>query len=151
MRIRPADWLRLTIPNPSDQTQTRWPNHPLWDAISGVYAVPLDQPCLKRFTPARLPFEERLYEQGLGHVSSFMASKGIQDWGEGIGEYLTHAKFHFDMKGRRTGGGFYSYLERKLRLKGRQYNTIKNKAKDGSEEAELTKQVAAYLKAKDRE
>lgn len=146
-----VDWLRLTIPNPSDQTQTRWPNYPLWDAISGVYAVPVDQPYLKRFTPARLPFEERLYEQGLGQVSSFMASRGIEDWGEGIGEYLTHTKLHFDTKGRHTGGGFYSYLDRKLRLKGLQYNTIKNKAKDGSEEAELAKQVAAYLKAKDGE
>jgi len=146
-----VDWLRLTIPNPLDQTQTRWPNHPLWDAISGVYAVPLDQPSLKRFTPARLPFMERLYEQGLGHVSSFMASRGIEDWGEGIGEYLTHTKLHFDIKGKRAGGGFYSYLDRKLRLKGRQYNTIKNKAKDGSEDAELAKQVAAYVKAKDGE
>ncbi|MGH9425851.1 MAG: hypothetical protein ACRD2L_06035, partial [Terriglobia bacterium] len=145
------DWLRLTIPNPSDQTQTRWPNHPLWDAISSVYSVSLDQPRLKRFKPARLPFEDRLYEQGVGQVSSFMAARGIEDWGEGIGEYLAHAKLHFDMKERRTKGGFYSYLERKLRAKGRSYNTIKNKAKDGSEEAELAKQVAAYLKAKDGE
>jgi len=26
-----TEWLRLTIPNPDDQTRSRWPLHPLWD------------------------------------------------------------------------------------------------------------------------
>ncbi|MDP2242176.1 MAG: hypothetical protein Q8K18_18720 [Burkholderiales bacterium] len=143
------DWLRLTIPSVTDLTKSRWPNHPLWDAISGIYAIPIDQPKLKRFTPARLPYDPRLFQQGLGYVSAYMASKGIEDWGEGLGEFLANMKLHFDIKGRKTKTGFFHQLEEKLRAKGRLYNTIRNRAKDGSEEAEIAKRAEAYRKAKD--
>jgi hypothetical protein len=31
-----TEWLRLTIPNPDDQTRARWPLHPLWGYLSSV-------------------------------------------------------------------------------------------------------------------
>ena len=113
--------------------------------------MPVEQPRLKRFSPARLPREEFLYEQGLGYVSSFMASKGIHDWGEGLGEYITGMRHHFDIKGRRARAGFNSQLDKKVKLKGRRYNTIRNHAKDGSDEAEIAKRAEAYRRAKDGE
>jgi len=143
------DWLRLTIPSATDSTQTRWPNHALWDGISASFLVSSDQPRLKRFSPARLPRDERLYEQGLGYVSSFMASRGIGDWGEGLGEYLHGMKHHFDGKERKSKKGFYGHLDEKVRGKGRRYNTIRNRPKDGSDEAEIAKRAKAYRRAKD--
>lgn len=116
------DWLRLSIPNPNDSKRDRWPNHPLWDAIASVYALQLDQPRLKRFRPARLPADERLFVHGLGGLTSFMASRGIEDFGEGLGEFLTQAKeFHAS-----KGEPFHSYVERKVKAKARKYNTIEN-------------------------
>lgn len=116
------DWLRLSIPNPNDAKRDRWPNHPLWDAIASVYALQLDQPRLKRFRPARLPADERLFVYGLGGLTSFMASRGIEDFGEGLGEYLAQAKeFHAS-----KGEPFHSYVGRKVKAKARKYNTIEN-------------------------
>lgn len=116
------DWLRLSIPNPNDTKRDRWPNHPLWDAIASVYALQLDQPCLKRFRPARLPADERLFVHGLGGLTSFMASRGIEDFGEGLGEYLAQAtEFHAT-----KGEPFKSYVGRKVKAKARKYNTIEN-------------------------
>ena len=116
------DWLRLSIPNLNDTKRDRWPNHPLWDAIASVYALPLDQPRLQRFRPARLPADERLFVHGLGGLTSFMASRGIEDFGEGLGEYLAQAKeFHAS-----KGEPFHNYVGRKVKAKARKYNTIDN-------------------------
>ena len=120
------DWLRLSIPNPSDSKRDLWPNHPLWDAIAGIYVLQLDQPRLQRFRPARLPADERLFVHGLGGFTSFMASRGIEDFGEGLGEYLAQAKeFHAS-----KGEPFHSYVGRKVKAKARKYNTIHNNQKN---------------------
>ena len=108
--------------NPNDTKRDRWPNHPLWDAIASAYALQLDQPRLKRFRPARLPADERLFVHGLGGLTSFMASRGIEDFGEGLGEYLTQAKEFHPSKGE----PFSSYVGRKVKAKARKYNTIEN-------------------------
>ncbi|MGD9787478.1 MAG: hypothetical protein AB7U30_05930 [Sulfuricellaceae bacterium] len=137
------DWLRLSIPNPNDKTRSRWPNHPLWDALSGVYFRELDQPRLTRFRPQRLPQDERLFVHGLGGLTSFMASKGIEDLGEGWGEYMVHSKEHFTLKGESIEG----YVLRKVKAKARKFNTLDNRVEIDAQEAE--KGAEAYRQAKD--
>ncbi len=140
-----ADWLRLSIPNPADSKRDRWPNHPLWDAIAGVYAQALDQPRLHRFRPARLPADERLFVHGLGGLTSFMASRGIEDFGEGLGEYLQQAQeFH-----RAKGEPFLEYVGRKVKAKGRRYNTIDNQKNLASASEQLAQEAEAYRREKD--
>lgn len=139
------DWLRLSIPNPSDTKRDRWPNQPLWDAIAGVYALPLDQPRLQRFRPARLPADERLFVHGLGGLTSFMASRGIEDFGEGLGEYLAQAtEFHAS-----KGEPFHSYVGRKIKAKARKYNTIENQKNMVGAARELKEAAEAYQREKD--
>jgi hypothetical protein len=139
------DWLRLSIPNPNDTKRDRWPNHPLWDAIASVYALQLDQPRLKRFRPARLPADERLFVHGLGGLTSFMASRGIEDFGEGLGEYLAQAKeFHAS-----KGEPFHSYVGRKVKAKARKYNTIENQKNMIGASRRLQEEAEAYQQAKD--
>jgi len=142
------DWLRLSIPNPNDTKRDRWPNHPLWDAIARVYALQLDQPHLKRFRPARLPADERLFVHGLGGLTSFMASRGIEDFGEGLGEYLAQAtEFHAT-----KGEPFKSYVGRKVKAKARKYNTIHNNQKNMEEASRLlAEEVEALKRPKDDE
>lgn len=142
------DWLRLSIPNPNDTKRERWPNHGLWDAIAGVYSLPLDQPCLKRFRPTRLPADERLFLHGLGGFTSFMASRGIEDFGEGLGEYLVQAKEFHAAKGE----PFQDYVGRKVKAKGRKYNTIHNNQKNMDEASiRLAEEVEALNRPKDDE
>ena len=139
------DWLRLSIPNPNDAKRDRWPNHPLWNAIASVYALQLDQPYLKRFRPARLPADERLFVHGLGGLTSFMASRGIEDFGEGLGEYLAQAKeFHAS-----KGEPFHSYVGRKVKAKARKYNTIENQKNMVGASRRLQEEAEAYQQAKD--
>ena len=131
------DWLRLSIPNLNDTKRDRWPNHPLWDAIASVYALQLDQPSLKCFRPARLPADERLFIHGLDGLTSFIASRGIEDFGEGLGEYLAQAtEFH-----RNKGESFKSYVGRKVKAKARKYNTIKNEESIVSTSRKLQEEI----------
>ncbi|TAJ76776.1 MAG: hypothetical protein EPO42_11710 [Gallionellaceae bacterium] len=139
------DWLRLSIPNPNDSKRDRWPNHPLWDAIADVYALPIDQPRLQRFRPARLPADDRLFVHGLGGLTSFMASRGIEDFGEGLGEYLHQAtQFHAS-----KGEPFHSYVERKVKAKNRKYNTINNQKNMVGASRRLQEEADAYQREKD--
>ena len=139
------DWLRLSIPNPADSKRDRWPNHPLWDAIASVYALQLDQPPLKRFRPARLPADERLFVHGLGGLTSFMASRGIEDFGEGLGEFLHQAQeFHAS-----KGEPFFSYVGRKVKAKARKYNTIENQKNMVDAARRLANEAEAYRREKD--
>ena len=121
-RYLTEDWLRLAIPNSNDATRTRWPTHPVWQAISQAYDLSSDQPRLKRFHPQRLPRDDWMMVNGLGGLTSFMASRGIEDFGEGLGEYLHQAKqFH-----KINGGDFHAYIDRKVKAKARKYNTLDN-------------------------
>ena len=114
------DWLRLTLPNPNDATRTRWITHPVWQALS--QAMPTDQPRLTRFRPQRLPREDWMLVNGLGGLTSFMASRGIEDFGEGLGEYLHRAKEYHQEQGR----DLETYIGRKVKTKARRYNTLDN-------------------------
>jgi hypothetical protein len=139
------DWLRLSIPNPNDSKRDRWPNHTLWNAIAGVYDLPLDQPRLQRFRPARLPADERLFVHGLGGLTSFMASRGIEDFGEGLGEYLAQATEFHAIKGE----PFHSYVGRKVKAKARKYNTIHNQKNMADASSRLAAEAEAYRREKD--
>ena len=123
------DWLRLAITNSRDTTRARCPAHRAWQAISWVYVPFLDQPRLKRFHPQRLPREGWMLINGLGGLTSSRASRDIEDFGEGVGEYLHQAKqFH-----KMTGGDFHACIDRKVKARARKYNTPDNTKGDGDE------------------
>lgn len=147
-RYAMQNWLRLTIPNPEDENQTRWPTHPLW---AGLAQVPWETegPALKRFRNARLPGKERLFRAGIGYLSSFMAREGIEDFGEGLGEYLTQSRRYFDGEGRRRSKGFEGQLKEKLAVKARQYNTRRNVGYDRELSRLAKAQAEAYRKARE--
>jgi hypothetical protein len=141
------DWLRLTIPSLTDNKRDRWPNHPLWDDIANAYLSPADQPRLKRFRPERLPHDERIFIHGLGGLTSFMAREGIEDFSEGVGEYLHQAnKFH-----EHSAGGLCGYIQRKVKSKGRKYNTINNRQNLVADIQERNQKAVDYRRIKEGE
>lgn len=139
------DWLRLATPNPNDRKRDRWPNHPLWNAISDVFSLSVDQPRLSRFRPARLPADERLFVHGLGGLTSFMASRGIEDFGEGVGEYLHQAQQYHDLRGE----PLLEYTRRKVKAKGRRFNTLRNPGNLAEASRRLEDAVQAFRRGKD--
>ncbi|HJU07606.1 MAG TPA: hypothetical protein VJ727_03905 [Rhodanobacteraceae bacterium] len=78
---------------------------------------------------ARPPSDDAIFKSGLWGLSSFMAREGIADYSEGLGEFL-HAleRYHEDNP---LSEGLAAYLDRKVRLKARRYNTrVRDHEKD---------------------
>jgi len=145
------DWLRLAVPSFTDSNQTRWPNHALWDQITGTFQPDIEQPRLKRFSPTRLPLDERMFVHGLGGLTSFMASRGIEDIGEGIGEYFHQAKeFHIIRSGMKYRG-LELYVGRKVLAKNRRFNTVNNRKNHQGDIQEIADKADAYRKASEGE
>lgn len=141
------DYLRLAIPSETDQTRSRWPNHPFWDALGACFLVEgLASGKLARFSPTRPPSDELLFLNGLGALSSFMAREGISDLGEAVGEYFHRATAFHRAKGP---GGLEGYLVRKASVKGKRFNTIQNAYRDEDLDALKKKAAAAYRQAKE--
>jgi hypothetical protein len=75
-----------------------------------------------------------------------MASRGIEDFGEGLGEYLHQAQAFHAVKGE----PFHHYVGRKVKAKARKYNTIHNQQTNMARAAEeLADEVDALQRAKD--
>lgn len=140
-----ADWLRLTTPKPSDKTRSRWPNTPLWDAITGAPLLHTDQPRLQRFRPERVPDDAHLFVHGLGGLTSFMAREGITDMYKGLAEYMIQAERYHYVKGEHIK----SYVQRKVKDKGRKYNTINNREHDLRSRVATKRRADAYRKMRD--
>jgi hypothetical protein len=145
-RYLTENWLRLTVPTETDSNRARWGNHPLWDFIASAFNDETEQPKLKRFTAARLPQDERLFVHGLGAVTSFMASRGIEDIGEGFGEYIHQAKVYHEIRSGYKHDGMVQYVARKVKAKNRSFNSVLNAEQNLAEICESSK---TYMLAKE--
>lgn len=143
------DWLRLAVPSSTDSNQTRWPNHPLWDDITAAFQSEIEQPKLSRFSPMRPPQDSHLFINGLAGMTSFMAREGIDDLGEGVGEFLHQAKAFHDAQYDVPGFGFKNYVERKVSAKNRRYNSVNNREGFTRDIQEMADKAESYQKAKD--
>ena len=143
------DWLRLAIPSLTDGNKTRWLNHPLWDDLSQVFNQKIDQHKLKRFSPARLPEDERLFVHGLGGITSFMAREGIADLGEGIGEFLHKAKQFHERYATTEGAGMAEYVTKKVKGKNRRFNSVNNREKNYSDQHQIIEKAKEYRNQSD--
>ena len=146
-----TSWLRLTIPNLADDTQTRWQNHPLWDSLSAVSWSNEPVLPLARLRKERIPSDESLFINGLGGLTSFMARHAITDLGEGFGKFLANAERFHNIYQRKVGKNFKRYIQEKVSTKARKYNTIENRNDEKiRQDREHTQGEAdAYRKAKD--
>jgi len=143
-----TDWLRLTVPNPDDSNQTRWATHPLWSDLAAVNWSTRQASPLSRLRKERLPSEQSFFVNGLGGLTSFMASQGITELDEGFGEFLAQAERYHEHQQRHQGKGLRHYIRDKVIAKARKYNTLDNR--DQKLEKEQAKERAkAYRKEKD--
>ncbi len=121
-RYASLSWLKFTIPSTTDENQSRWPLHPIWEALAMV-DWPDTLPGTS--TPIRskgIPGEQYLFENGLSGITSFMALEGITDPHEAFQLFEERAKQYHNHKGHFTGQGYDGYLSEKAALKARAYN-----------------------------
>ena len=120
------DWLRLTLPNDSDKTQSRWPTACVWEALKqaqwsgekSISRLPVEK--------GRPPSDRSLFVNGLSGLTSFMARDGYSDPIEGVHAYIRSAKQYHDDREYMTDYDFHGYLAQKVALKVKAYNTYRN-------------------------
>ena len=121
-RYLTTEWLRLAVPSDTDETRTRWPVHPLWEALAGVFDVPSEAAPLVRVTKTRAPGNDAIFKAGLWGLTSFMAREGITRMDEGLGEFLRALQVYHDGPGAADAPHLARYLEKKALAKARRYN-----------------------------
>lgn len=126
-----SDWLRLTLPDPSDKTQSRWPLHPLWMALQQANWE-TELPCERRKTSTGSPPSDKsLFVNGISGLTSYMAREGITDAYEGASAYFRAAKDFHSSREHYVGLSFEEYIDEKVRLKARRYSSIHNQLPGG--------------------
>lgn len=88
------EWLRLTLPSESDNTQTRWPNHPMWEDLSRVEWLGTEFADRKPVVLNGAPSMKTRSRQLLGALSSHMAVETIYDPDQAIDSLWVAAQRH---------------------------------------------------------
>jgi len=120
-----TEWLRLTEPSETDQTQTRWPTHPLWQVLQAIAWNTEETEPLQRVRKSRDPSDQRLFVHGLGAVTSFMAKTGEANFDEALSRFGKAARLYHRERSRHTGKTLDTYVREKVEVKARRFNTTK--------------------------
>lgn len=142
-----TEWLRLTIPNPDDQTRTRWPVHPLWGYLSSVDWETDGGPLSRSFSATRLPEDKRIFALGASSIASYMAKHGITDYADGLDRFMYDLYGHLQSCGFNMGQSAEDFLLEKVRLRAKEFNTILNIDEAEEKQQALERAAAAYRKA----
>lgn len=148
-----TDWLRLTLPNPEDQTRSRWPIHPLWAVLASVDWETDGGPLSRKFSTERAPGNGKLFSLGFSNLLSYMAREGIDDLYDGQEAFMAALYDYHADKAFSIGLPFDSYVAEKLAQKRREFNTRLNNPDLEAERQvqEKDQQTRAYRKASDGE
>lgn len=142
-----TEWLRLTIPNPDDQTRSRWPAHPLWGYLSSIDWETDGGPLSRSFKATRLPEDKRIFALGASSIASYMAKHGITDYGDGLDRFLYDLYGYLQTSGEFLGLPPEDVLLEKVRLRAKEFNTILNIDEAEEKRQALERAEAAYRKA----
>lgn len=146
-----TEWLRLTLPNPDDQTRSRWPIHPLWGYISSIDWETNLNTLSRSFQATRLPEDKRILALGISSLASFMAKHSITDFDEGLDRYLLALHQHLQTSGEFLGLSAEDFILEKVRLRGKEFNTILNIDEAEQKRLEIARAAKDYRKASEGE
>ena len=149
-----TEWLRLTLPNPEDQTRSRWPIHPLWLALASVDWESDGGDLTREYSPSRVPGDDWLMQHGLSSATSYMAAKGFYEVEEGLTAFCAALMQYHDEKAYLHGCSLASYVRDKVALKVRAYNAALNAhqlTEEEQREKGLHAAAEAYRRASDGE
>ena len=150
-RYGTLNWLKLTIPSESDSTQSRWPIHPVWEALANLpWPDTLDRISLP-VRSSRIPDATALYVRGLSGITSLMAVEGITDPLVAFDTYYDNAKNYHNERAWFTGTDFPGYLQDKAALKAKYYNLTYPEVDERRDEKIRDAYAREYRKLKDGE
>ncbi|MCE7915737.1 MAG: replication initiation factor [Nitrosomonas sp. PRO4] len=144
-----TEWLRLTLPNPDDQTRSRWPIHLLWGYISSIDWEGDGGPLSRSFKATRVPDDNRIFSLGASSIASFMAKHGITDFDRGIDRYVLDIFKHFHERGFYMGLSAEAYILEKVRLRAKEFNTLLNQSEEERQHLETQQAAKIYRRTKE--
>lgn len=122
-----TDWLKLTIPSETDTNRSRWPIHPLWAYLSSIDFETAGGTLTREFSAQRVPSDKRLFDAGFSVITSYMAREQVTDFYEGLHAYCRDLYAHFNSRAISLGTSLGDFVEERVAVKARRFNTILNK------------------------
>ncbi len=141
-----TEWLKLTIPNKADQTRSRWPIHPLWLALSEVDWETQGGPLKSRFENQRTPKNSAILRRASSSLFTWMAANQQTVFDDAIHAFVVALQTHLENEADSYGVMLDTFVDQKVAIKARQFNTLINKPND-----EPFDEKEAYRKASDGE
>ncbi len=117
-------WCRLSVPNPDDQTPSRWLTHPFWKAVGEApdfhTVVSIGRRVLRR---ARAPSDWFMARALLADLTSFMAKYGVFDTAWAFEDFVETIKETFKSAEENGGIALSRYIAQRVALKTRAFGT----------------------------
>lgn len=148
-RYSTESWLRLTVPSYTDRTQSRWPSHPVWDALCRVEWSGTSKPLPVPSRCQRMPNEQYMYSNALAGLISHMAVHAIWGSREAFDSYYEAVRRFHDARCAFTGEDLESFLRLKAAIKAKEYNLPYPGVDERVGERILEASVEAYRRARD--
>lgn len=144
-----TEWLRLAIPQESDQTRSRWPINPLWGHLSAIDWNGNGGPLLRSYDPARTPSDPKLYSMYLGTLVSYMAKRGLADPYAAQEALIAEVVGYYMGRVERDGLSFDDFLAERIALKVRVFGVGLNDPDglDKLDQAQIDTAAKSYRKA----
>jgi len=143
-----TEWLKLTIPNPDDQTRSRWPVHPLWGSLSALDWETDGGPLQNRFSNQRTPEDRISLNRAFSAVTTWMAAHGYRDYDEAKAPFMSALYHYINNRAMDWGCAFDDLINEKVSTKARQFNTLNNTEDDDDG---ITEAARAYRRLSDGE
>jgi hypothetical protein len=144
-----TEWLKLTQPNHEDETRSRWPIHPMWQALSTIDWETSGGKLQSRFSNTRTPNKNAALHRAFTGLTTWMAIETQTDYELAIHPFFEDLYHYINNHAMNIGADFDTLIKEKVALKARQFNTIDVNAE--IYEAYVDEEVAAYRKASDGE
>jgi hypothetical protein len=138
------EWLRLTLPSEHDSTRSRWPVHPLWACLASIDWGASGGPLLDRFTSVSAPSEKQVLSRLLSSMTTLMALNGQLGLDMAWGDLRLRLDNHLHTLCLWEGIHPDQYVEEKVRIKARRFNSILNQHDDEGPDPE--EQARLYRK-----
>lgn len=125
-------WLRLTIPSDTDSTSSRWPVHPVWQAlIDASWEYEASSEPLYKIRKDRAPSDDYLFINGISAITSLMARDGIGSFDVAVEKFKLGARAFHKERSKRGKPDLEAYATDKSRQKACKYNTAGQNKKEG--------------------
>ena len=141
-------WLRLCVPSETDDTRSRWPLHPLWQALQEVDWNGDGGPLLRTYKPSRAPGSDYLGSRALAVMASVAALIGDKNFESAAGATATLAWQALSRQNGLSGVTQDQLFAEKVEGLNRAYNLRMNALPDDVPDPDDPLWLNAYFRAK---